>query len=82
MSRYTATHKNGHEVAYGLDHACGWFYQEFNDDRETLAKDLDSMFTDLKGWELTKLLEQTDAPASHIRNPSLDLDPGVYDDIT
>lgn len=82
MSRYTTTHYNGNEVAYGLDHAFGWFYQEFGDDRETLVKDLDSLTTDLRGYQLTELLEKTNAPADHIRNPSLDLDPGVYDDLT
>lgn len=84
MSRYTTTRDiNEFEsvsVAYGLDHACGWFYQEFNDEEECIV-DLDSIFTDLRGYQLTELLEKTNAPASHVRNPSLDLDPGVYDGI-
>lgn len=78
MSRYATVHKNGNSVAYGLDHACGWFYQEFDADGECVV-DKDSMFTNLKGFELTELLKETYAPAQHIQNPSLDLDPGVYD---
>jgi hypothetical protein len=54
----------------------GWFYQEYDRDGRPVV-DHDSMFTPGFGrGKLLELLKKTDAPAVHLMNISLDLDPG------
>lgn len=75
MSRLTATKANGRVVAFGLDHAVGWFYQEYISMREEPVVDLDSLFTGLGRGRLLELLEDTDATTEQKSRIALDLDP-------
>ena len=84
MSRFTATHKeNGNLVAYGLDHACGWFYQEWSqdaneDEADRPVVDIDSQIIGgLNRSGLVERLVKTDAPERHLRRIALDLDPAL-----
>jgi len=74
MSRFSARTHDGHMVAYGLDHALGWFYQEFDENGECVS-DLDSAFTGLSKGRLVHLLSETDANPARVRAIALDLDP-------
>lgn len=78
MSRFTAQHENGNQVAYGLDHAIGWFYQEFDAAGECV-KDLDTMFTGLSKGSLVERLGKTNANPGRISAIACDLDPAEYD---
>jgi hypothetical protein len=58
MSRYTfqkQRENNIMTIAYGYDHAMGYFYQEANADGELLV-DLDSFFSKLTGVQLAERL--------------------------
>jgi hypothetical protein len=59
MSRYTFAKVTDEglvfDVAYGFDHAMGYFFQEFGPDGE-LVSDLDSLFGGLTGLALAQLL--------------------------
>jgi hypothetical protein len=74
MSRFTCRHEDGWTVAYGLDHALGWFYQEF-DAYDNCITDEDTFSTGLGRGRLLELLEQTDALESHKSAIALDLCP-------
>jgi hypothetical protein len=78
MSRFICTKNDDDktEVAYGLDHALGWFYQEF-DENGDCTRDLDSLFTQLGRAELVHRLEQTDADPRRIAAIQMDLDPAT-----
>ncbi|GAB4482608.1 MAG: hypothetical protein Kow00124_31570 [Anaerolineae bacterium] len=59
MSRYTAAvEKDSHQltVAWGMDHAVGWFFQVFDAQQECIV-DLDALFDGLTLAELRVLLE-------------------------
>jgi hypothetical protein len=74
MSRLVCKHKNGNEVAFGLDHVVGWFYQEFNLVNDCVV-DLDH-FTMLSRGELIQRLSHTDASDIAITKIRNNLDPG------
>lgn len=73
MSRYNTVTKRGNPVFYGYDHACGYFYQEFDkDDEDNCLVDQDSLFNGLTGVGLALMLEGI-APDKHISNAMMDL---------
>jgi hypothetical protein len=88
MSRYTFQKTDDQNnpvwISYGFDHACGYFYQEFDAEDECLL-DLDSLFGGLTGVQLAEHLcgkeniplpEETpphDIPSHHITRMMLDL---------
>jgi hypothetical protein len=76
MSRIAVTKANGNQVAFGLDHAIGWFYQEYDADGE-MVNDTDTMFGGLSRGTLLELLEDTDATDEQKFAIALDLDPGA-----
>lgn len=68
-----------YEIAYGLDHACGWFISlvPVMDDGEVdydNAYEMDTLFTGLTGAELGFLLRQFDGNVHHISKAYLDLE--------
>lgn len=78
MSRFRAMKEDGTEVAYGLDHVLGWFYQEFDGEGDCTV-DLDSRFTGLGRGELVHRLQQTNAHPGRISAIAADIDPAEYD---
>jgi len=50
-------------IAYGYDHACGYFYQEYDVNGECIA-DIDTRFDGLTGAQLAEKLEKI-LPANH-----------------
>lgn len=56
MSRYVYKNVYNHNVAYGYDRVCGYFYQEF-DIKDDCIADLDSTFHNLTGVKLAELTE-------------------------
>jgi len=75
MSRYTADRADGTWVAYGLDHALGWFCDSFDAQGEIIKEEC-TLFTGLGRAKLVTILKTTDAPKAHISAIALDLDPG------
>lgn len=57
MSRLTMSANNGGSLAYGLDHALGWFFQLFDANEEILI-DEDTMFTGLSESRLVDLIRE------------------------
>lgn len=75
MSRYTAFNSNsGNFVAYGFDHAVGYFYQEYDNENDDPVIDVDSLFHGLTGVRLAEYLKNTTANSDHIRKCILDLE--------
>ncbi len=73
MSRFRAIQTGtGNHILYGLDRACGWFYEESNG---KIIVELDTLFTGLTSGRLIELLEATNAPDEHKTLIALDLDP-------
>ena len=71
MSRYIIR-SGSKKVAYGFDHAVGYFYQEFNADGECVV-DRDSLFSGLSNSEFAELLKKNGAKSQHIHCAVLDL---------
>jgi hypothetical protein len=80
MSRLTKQHPSKPLlIAYGLDHATGWFYTVFDleadDEDDDVLEDKNSMFDGLSNGELLEKLQEFDADEFHIYRVAMDLDP-------
>jgi hypothetical protein len=79
MSRYTKKLDNGKEVAYGWDHATGYFFQVFdvededNKEDEYLLINECSMFTKMGNGKMIELMSVYELPESHIERVAMDL---------
>jgi hypothetical protein len=74
MSRYTAKRENGIEIAYGHDHATGFFFQIFDDSSEDgLVLDECSMFTKMSNAKMIGLMKEHNLPEDHIAHVVMDL---------
>ena len=80
MSRLTFPAKDGTKIAFGLDHAMGWFFQKF--DRHGDCEIDEDQFFDPRDFNRGKLLEriQEHGLPSHalelaMTKIALDLDP-------
>jgi hypothetical protein len=80
MSRFTTNLKEFPEVAvkYGLDHALGWWYEEYEKGMEEPTVERDSFSGNLSKGEFIELLEKTNAPKEHLEAIVLDLDPAKW----
>lgn len=71
MSRYSVQAKQEMspivKIVYGYDHACGYFYQEYDGDGECV-KDVDSAFGKLTGVGLAEMLVNSCKPEHLNRN--------------
>ena len=76
MSRFIAWRTDDPEihVAYGLDHALGWFCDEFAQDGSCTNEE-STLFTGLSRSGLLEILQETNAPEEHLLRIALDLDP-------
>lgn len=76
MSRYTKK-QDSLEIAYGFDHATGYFFQVFDGEDEegedNLIIDECSLFTKLSNARMCELMEQYDIDREHITSVALDL---------
>ncbi len=77
MSRYTKQLENGKEVAYGFDHAFGYFFQVFDvpddDGEEILLVDECSTLTKMSSGKMLHLMDIHKLPESHIEMVAMDL---------
>lgn len=79
MSRYVKQLKNGKEIAYGWDHATGYFFQVFDvEDEEDIEKDYllineCSTFTRMSNGKMLELMDVYKLPESHIEHVAMDL---------
>ena len=77
MSRYTKKLDNGKEVAYGFDHATGYFFQVFDvpddDGEDHLLIDECSMLTNMSNGKMLELMNIYELPESHIESVAMDL---------
>ena len=76
MSRYTKDLDNERYIAYGWDHALGYFFDLFgapNDDdiRETFIEE-SSLFTKMNNGKMLELMDTFDLPESHIEMVAMD----------
>lgn len=75
MSRYH-TSREGQTIAYGFDHACGYFYQVF-DAEDELIREEDSFFNNLTGPRLAETLCGGEDPLIAVLSNTADPPPGV-----
>lgn len=73
MSRYTATANDGKHVAYGYDHALGYFIQVYDPCLEEPILDQDSVFGGLTGAKLAMKLRDLGITSKHESYMLLDL---------
>jgi hypothetical protein len=77
MSRYVKQLENGKEVAYGFDHALGYFLQVFDvpdeDGEDVLLIDESSMLTRMSNGKMIELMDVYNLPESHIEMVASDL---------
>ena len=78
MSRYVILQEDGSEVAYGCDHATGYFFQVFapepdENGEDKLLIDEDSMFSNMSNGRMLELMQKYKVPDSHCLSVSLDL---------
>lgn len=71
MSRYCVTLERG-SVAYGFDHALGYFYTRYDGEGE-VVEDHDTLFSGLTHGKLLGLLEGVPIPEEHRSLIALDL---------
>jgi hypothetical protein len=77
MSRYTKNLEDGRSVAYGFDHALGYFIDVFGipDDQgvsESLIEE-SSALTNMSNGKMIELMDLFDLPESHIEMVAMDL---------
>ena len=76
MSRYTKDLKDGRYLAYGFDHALGYFFDLFGiPDEKGSAEHLieeTSLFTKMSNGKMLELMDTFDLPESHIEMVSMD----------
>ncbi len=77
MSRYVKQLENGKEVAYGFDHALGYYLQVFDvpdeDGEDVLLIDESSMLTRMSNGKMIELMDVYNLPESHIEMVASDL---------
>ena len=77
MSRYNKELENGKVVAYGHDHATGYFFQVFDavekDEEDYLLIDECSTFTKMSNGKMLELMVIYGIPESHIEQVAMDL---------
>lgn len=77
MSRYTKTMENGRTVAYGYDHALGYFIDVWGiPDEEGVSESLieeSSMLTSMSNGKMIELMDMFGLPESHIERVAMDL---------
>jgi hypothetical protein len=70
MSRYVKQLEDGKEIAYGYDHALGYFFQIFETDEKTgeemAVMDECSTFTQMTNGRMGELLEAYDCSPEHL----------------
>lgn len=79
MSRYTKQSEDtNYTIAYGYDHATGYFFQVFDnnvkDDGDDLVLDECSMFTKMSNGYMIELMQKYNVDENHIGRVILDLD--------
>tara|TARA_R110001599_G_scaffold327655_2_gene540719 strand:- start:1734 stop:1976 length:243 start_codon:yes stop_codon:yes gene_type:complete len=77
MSRYTKQLKNERYIAYGFDHALGYFFDLFGTpgeegESEHLIEE-SSLFTKMNNGKMLELMDTFDLPESHIEMVAMDL---------
>lgn len=77
MSRHVINKDDGKEIAYGHDHAIGYFFQVFDgvneDGEDNLDVDEDSMLTKMSNGRMVELMEKYNVPGEHVALVVLDL---------
>jgi hypothetical protein len=76
MSRHIKLIDDNKSVAYGHDHATGYFFQVFDEEtneEEQLVVDECSMFSGMSNARMIELMKEYDVPQKHIDNVVLDL---------
>lgn len=77
MSRYKKELDNGKIIAYGHDHATGYFFQVFDavdkDEEDYLLIDECSTFTKMSNGKMVELMDAYGLPESHIEQVAMDL---------
>ena len=78
MSRYVVPQEDGKSVAYGFDHATGYFFQVFaaekdEDGEDILLVDEDSMFTEMSNAKMLSLMTSYNLPEVHCQAVALDI---------
>jgi len=77
MSRYTKELKDGRYIAYGFDHALGYFFDLFGapdddtDESEHLIEET-SLFTKMSNGKMLELMDTFDLPESHMEMVAMD----------
>ena len=77
MSRHVINKEDGKDIAYGHDHAMGYFFQVFDgvdeDGEDNLVVNEDSMFTGMSNGRMLELMEEHKVNENHIAIVALDL---------
>lgn len=77
MSRYTKTLEDGRTLAYGYDHALGYFFDLFGiPDEKGVSESLieeSSFLTKMSNGKMIELMDMFDLPESHIERVAMDL---------
>jgi hypothetical protein len=77
MSRFTKDLEEERYVAYGFDHATGYFIQVFEapdeDGEDVLSVDECSMFSKLTKGKMVDLMQEHELPQEHIDQVLMDL---------
>ncbi len=75
MSRYTKDVSKQYSIAYGFDHASGYFFQKFNElaEEEELVINECSTFSGLSNGHMINLMEEYKVNPSHIQMVMYDL---------
>ena len=77
MSRHIKLLDDNKSVAYGHDHATGYFFQVFNEDEKNeedqLLVDECSMFTRMSNTKMIELMKEYNVLQEHIDKVILDL---------
>ena len=80
MSRYVKKVNDKVTIAYGWDHAIGYFFQKFNDDlisdenEEGIEIDEDSLFHKLSNSKFVEYLMKYECKQEHINAVLMDLE--------
>lgn len=77
MSRHIKLIDDNKSIAYGHDHATGYFFQLFDEEEKNeedqLIIDECSMFTRMSNARMIELMKEHDVPQEHIDRVVLDL---------
>ena len=77
MSRYTKTMDNGKTIAYGFDHALGYFIDvvDASDENEEPIYLIEesSLLTKMSNGKMLELMDLYELPESHIEMVAMDL---------